>query len=142
MQVSASPSGDSKKKAVPAQLKGEGDSEPQASELGLQLSQELDPGEERTTHAGGHGRAEMGLGRPMDYVAASIPNAQDNSRGSEMQEGGEGEGAQVRWQPRMWFMAHLFLLHGHLQVIVYPGDDVAIEACQGKQGGGRGGGAK
>ena len=110
MQVSASPFGDSKKKAEPAQLKGEGDSEPQASELGLQLSQELDLGEERTTHAGGHSRAKMGLGRPMDFVATSIPNAQENNRVSEMQEGREGEEAQARWQPWMWFTAHLVLL--------------------------------
>ena len=78
----------------------------------------------------------------MDYVAASIPNAQENNRVSEMQEGREGEEAQARCQPRMWFTAHLFLLHGHLQVIVYPGDDLAIEARQGKQGGGRGRGNK
>ena len=91
MQVCASPFGDSKKKAVPAQLKGEGDSEPQASELGLQLSQELDLRGERTTHAGGHSRAKMGLGHPGACVAASIPNAWENSRGSEMQEGIEGE---------------------------------------------------
>ena len=31
---------------------------------------------------------------------------------------------------------------GLFQVIVYPGDDVATEARQGKQGGGRGRGAK
>ena len=56
-----------------------------ASELGLQLSQELDLREERTIHAGGHSKAKMGLGHPMPCVAASIPNAQENSRGSEMQ---------------------------------------------------------
>ena len=139
MQVCASPFGDSKRKAAPAQLKGEGDSEPQASELGLQLSQELDLREERTTHAGGHSRAKMGLGHPMACVAASIPNARENSRGSEMPEGIEGGEAEASWEPWMWLTAHLFLLHGHLQVTVYAGDDVATEACQGKQGGSCGG---
>ena len=84
MQVCASPFGDSKKKAAPAQLQGEGDSGLQASELVLQLSQELDLQEERTIHAGGHSRAKMGLGHPMACVAASIPNAQENSRGSTL----------------------------------------------------------
>ena len=142
MQVCASPFGDSKKKAAPAQLQGEGDSGPQASELGLQLSQELDLQEERTFHARGHSRAKMGLGHPMAYVAASIPNARENSRGSEVQEGIEGEEAEASWEPWMWLAAHLFPLQGHLQVIVYLGDDVAIEACQGKQGGSCGGCAK
>ena len=85
MQVCANPFGDSKNKAVPAQLKWGRDSGPQASELDLQLSQELDLREERTTHAGGHSRAKMGLGHPMAYVAASIPNAQENNRGTEKQ---------------------------------------------------------
>ena len=45
-------------------------------------------------------------------------------------------------QPRTQLMAHLVILHGLLQVIVYPGDDPGVEARQGKQGGGRGGCAK
>ena len=49
-----------------------------------------------------------------------------------------GEKAEVSQQPWMQLMAHLVILHGLLQVIVYPGDDVGIEARQGKQGGGRG----
>ena len=84
----------------------------------------------------------MGLGHPMACVAASIPNARENSRGSEMQEGIEGGEAEVGWQQWMQLTAHLVLLHGLFQVIVYPGDDVATEACQGKQGGGRGRSAK
>ena len=31
---------------------------------------------------------------------------------------------------------HLVILHGLLQVVVDPGDDVGIEARQGKEGGG------
>lgn len=42
----------------------------------------------------------------------------------------------------MWPTTHLRFLHGFLQVIVDPGDDVGVEARQGKQGGGRGRGAK
>ena len=39
----------------------------------------------------------------------------------------------------MQLMTHPVILHGLLQVVVDPGDDVGIEARQGKEGGGRGG---
>ena len=39
----------------------------------------------------------------------------------------------------MRLTTHLVILHGLLQVVVYPGDDVGIEARQSKEGGGRGG---
>lgn len=39
----------------------------------------------------------------------------------------------------MRLTTHPVILHGLLQVVVDPGDDVGIEARQGKEGGGRGG---
>lgn len=84
----------------------------------------------------------MGLGHPGACVAASIPNAWENSRGSEMQGRNRGGEAEAGWQQWMQLTAHLVLLHGLFQVIVDPEDDVATEACQGKQGGDRGRGAK
>ena len=38
----------------------------------------------------------------------------------------------------MQLTTHLVNLHGLLQVVVNPGDHMGIEACQGKEGGGRG----
>ena len=38
----------------------------------------------------------------------------------------------------MQLTTHLVILHGLLQVIVNPGDDMGIEALQGKEDGGRG----
>ena len=38
----------------------------------------------------------------------------------------------------MQLTTHPVILHGLLQVVVSPGDDMAIEARQGKEGGGRG----
>lgn len=50
--------------------------------------------------------------------------------------------AEARLQPWVKTAAHLGVLHGVLQVVVDPGDDVAVEAGQGQQGGRRGRRAK